>query len=309
MNEHRYILDQKCKDALINRLKTEIFDIQKDAYNPQYSSRGVLNSPESLLKNQIYQEPYFENTTSNQISNLQKLYDELKERYQGLNIDFEQSQSLNKEQALEIISLRDTIKQNQTEIKMLDSELSKIKRHRTDLESNVDLLKFRISNEESVVSESKNILEDYKNEIANTQQKYLDIRKGFENAKYTIDEQALTMDQLRREHNTFNCKIAGRDEEIELLKIKCVALKDESNLIKSKKIDMEKIIDNLVQEINQLRMDDEACRKIQDRRNYMEKLRSNPTNHHHPTSSFGSRTHIPHDLGSTYRSRLDNSYV
>jgi len=125
---------------------------------------------------------------------LQKLYDELKERYQGLNIDFEQSQSLNKEQALEIISLRDTIKQNQTEIKMLDSELSKIKRHRTDLESNVDLLKFRISNEESVVSESKNILEDYKNEIANTQQKYLDIRKGFENAKYTIDEQALTMD-------------------------------------------------------------------------------------------------------------------
>jgi len=39
-------------------------------------------------------------------------------------------------------------------------------------------------------------------------------------------------------------------------------LKDESNLIKSKKIDMEKIIDNLVQEINQLRMDDEACRKI-----------------------------------------------
>lgn len=302
MEQQRYLLDQKCKDVLINRLKTELGDLKKDGGVSHYSSFGNLKSPAPFSQNQFYNEPILDNSNNYQLSNLQKLYEELKERLYNLNSECDHYRSVNKEQEVEISSLKNSQKENQSEIKALNSEVSKIKRQNHEAASEIEVQKFRVSKDQYIVSESKTVLEDYRNEIANSQQKYLDVKRDFDSAKYTIDEQDLLLEQSRKEQLTFQGRLMGRDEEIELQKIKCVTLKDESNLIKTKKADLERIIDNLVLEINQLQQDDEACRRIQERKNDYEKLKSR-------NESFGSRTPPNQVLGSTYRSRLDNSYV
>ena len=44
------------------------------------------------------------------------------------------------------------------------------------------------------------------------------------------------------------------------------------------KNDLEHVVNNLADEINDLRQDDEACRRVLDRRNHMERLRNGNLN-------------------------------
>ena len=186
------------------------------------------------------------------------------------------------------------------EIKHKSDDLGRTKQSLAECENEIKILRFRLEKDTGVLSESKSIGDQYKNEISSSQMRYLEVKKDLDSSRFTVEEQALLIDQLRKDNDSLTGRLMSRDEEIELLKIKCISLKDEITVVKGKKVDLEHVVNNLADEINQLRQDDEACRKILDRRNQMEKIR----NHNQMFSNDRVGHHTR--LGSTHRSIYEN---
>lgn len=135
------------------------------------------------------------------------------------------------------------------------------------------MIKFMYEKDKSILNESKKLIEDYKNEMGVHQLKYLDLKRHFDNAGNKEIEQSALVAKLERELKLNDQRLGTRNDQIMLLKDKCATLDEDNEIIRIKKLDLELVVDNLVEEINQLKLDDEACRKILDRRNQLEKIR------------------------------------
>jgi regulator of replication initiation timing len=99
----------------------------------------------------------------------------------------------------EISSLRAKQTELQNELKIKTEELSSHKHSLAESVSDNKILKFRLEKDESVLSESKVMVNEFRAEITNSQQKYLEVKRELDNHRFSQDEQYLLMDQLRHE--------------------------------------------------------------------------------------------------------------
>lgn len=99
----------------------------------------------------------------------------------------------------EISSLRAKQTELQNELKIKTEELSSHKQSLAESVSDNKILKFRLEKDESVLSESKVMVNEFRAEITNSQHKYLEVKRELDNHRFSQDEQYLLMDQLRHE--------------------------------------------------------------------------------------------------------------
>lgn len=73
---------------------------------------------------------------------------------------------------------------------------------------------------------------------------------------------SLHNDQNLKEIETLKGRITSRDEEIDLIKMKCKGMVDEIGYVRTRKADLEDVVNNLIEEINNLSGEDERCRRL-----------------------------------------------
>jgi len=280
VKEHQLELDLKCKDAVIGRMRSEIQHMKTSSnpFNSTANSYYMQTEPAPMAFADVIQPgsiyPGSIHPGSITYQNDRRILDEFKETLSKKTLDLEQALGINKSYELEVATLKARLLGTQVELGKTKDELNNLKQHLAENDSDVKMIKFVHSKDKSVIAESKKLIEDYKSELGMHQLKYLDIKRYLDVSKKREFEQASLIDKLNSELKLNDQRLQSRDDEIELLKSKCTTLIGENELSKYKKLDLEKVVDGLVEEINQLRIDDEACRKILDRRDQIEKIRS-----------------------------------